>query len=194
MRRLWGETFAAFAASMVLAGAATAAVTSPGVGSSVTGNGGDTVLTFGFDNVATNHITLGGHSYSGRFFYSLADTFYCTNGSTTAHTISTFKDEPAAFPENIFQPFPAVTSSYHSFHYVFATKYRNATGSKVQGTATVAISGRIKQTGGKAGGPGSVVADGTIGIRVSDSCRTGTVKWTAKGHIVSPGSSSAAAQ
>jgi hypothetical protein len=185
MRRLIGAVIAAaFGVILVMPGTVLASVT-PGIGSYASGTdsaGG--ALSFGFDNLLDNNLRVG-TKVPGRFMYSLNSTFTCI-GKTTGYSVNTFDDEPAKYADNVLDPFPAVTRSYHSFSYLFTDKYRNASERKDLGTATVSFTGRIKQISGPAGGPGKVIANGTIGIRVSSSCRTGTLKWSAKGSIVKP--------
>jgi hypothetical protein len=183
---------AAVAAAPTAASGSSAA----GVGSSVQGRdsaGG--VFSFAFDALAhSNSVDNNRKPIVGAYMYSFGDTFNCSGqkGSKPEYSFNTINAPPSNYSQNVFQPFPAVNASYQSFHYVFKTKYqkavgnRNDMGTKNLGTVTVVVSGRIKQTSGPVGGPGKAIASGTIGMRVSGSCHTGTLKWTAAGSIVSP--------
>jgi hypothetical protein len=161
-----------------------------GVGSSVQGHdsaGGK--FFFAFDALAhSNSVTDSGAPISGAYMFNLGDTFNCAGkpASKPEYSFSTGGGAAPKYAQNIIQPFPAVSHSYQSFHYVFTVKYQNLAGTKNVGTATISVSGRIRQIGGPVGGPGKAVANGTIGIRVSSSCHTGTLKWSAKGSVVSP--------
>jgi hypothetical protein len=119
--------------------------------------------------------TVSGHDSAGGQFSFAFDAL--THGS-----------QYGRFKDGVIQPFPAVNHSHQSFHVVFSTKFQDGSGSKNEpGKAVVSISGRIRQTSGPVGGPGKAIADGTIGIRVNGACHTGTLTWSAKGSIVSPG-------
>jgi hypothetical protein len=170
----------------------------PGVGSSVQGRdsaGG--YFSFAFDALTHGSVNENRSPIVGAYMYSLGDTFNCkkTSSGMPQYAFNTFGPPVSPkFPQNVIQPFPAVNDSYQKFHYIFPIKYQAVTkannqvvltSSKSLGTATVSISGEIKQISGPVGGPGKAIANGTIGIRTS-SCHTGTLTWTAKGSIVNP--------
>lgn len=179
---------ATLAALVAVPGAALAA-SAPGIGSGVDGRdsaGGQ--FTFAFDALTHGSLTYNYLPISGAYMYSLGDSFNCSGkkGMKLTYSFNTFNQD-SSFTHDLIQPFPAVDHSYQSFHYLFSTKLQNASGLKnVPGKAVVSITGRIKQISGPVGGPGKAIANGTIGIRISSSCHTGTLKWTAKGSIVSP--------
>jgi hypothetical protein len=180
---------------IILASAAAAlAASAPGIGSSVSGRdsaGGQ--FSFAFDALTHGSQYDPGEPITGAYMYSLGDTFSCSGKKSTkksskkpAYSFNTLNN-PQPFRDGTMQPFPAVNDSYQSFHFVFSTHFQNGSGLKNEpGKAVVSISGRIKQTSGPVGGPGKAIANGTIGVRVSGACHTGTLTWSAKGPIVNP--------
>jgi hypothetical protein len=174
---------------ILISGTAALAASAPGIGSGV--NGLDSAggkFTFAFDALTHGSQYGPGQPIVGAYMYSLGDTFSCSNKKSKkpAYSFNTFNN-PQPFREGTMQPFPAVNHSYQSFHFVFSTHIQNGTGFKNEpGKAVVSITGRIKQISGPVGGPGKAIANGTIGIRLSSSCHTGTLTWSAKGSIVSP--------
>jgi hypothetical protein len=185
------KAIAASTAVVVILTSATAALaaSAPGIGSGV--NGRDSAggkFTFAFDALTHGSQYGPGQPIVGAYMYSLGDSFSCSNKKSKkpAYSFNTFNN-PQPFREGTMQPFPAVNHSYQSFHFVFSTHFQNGTGLKNEpGKAVVSITGRIKQISGPVGGPGKAIANGTIGVRVSGACHTGTLTWSAKGSIVSP--------
>jgi hypothetical protein len=174
---------------ILTSGTAALAASAPGIGSGV--NGRDSAggkFTFAFDALTHGSQYGPGQPIVGAYMYSLGDSFSCSNKKSKkpAYSFNTFNN-PQPFREGTMQPFPAVNHSYQSFHFVFSTHFQNGTGLKNEpGKAVVSITGRIKQISGPVGGPGKAIANGTIGVRVSGACHTGTLTWSAKGSIVSP--------
>ncbi len=188
-------TLAVVLASPVAALAHSAA----GVGSYVEGrDSADGYLGFAFDVLTHGSYNDNDSPIVGAYMYSLGDTFNCraSSGGKPQYAFNTFgPPHSPKFAQNIIQPFPAVNHAYQSFHYIFQIKYQAVTkatkqivltASKSLGTATVSITGRIKQISGPVGGPGKAIANGTIGIRASSSCHTGTLTWSAAGPITNP--------
>jgi hypothetical protein len=189
MHKLIRAVPAALAAAAVVPAVAFGS-TAAGVGSSVQGHdsaGGK--FFFAFDALAhSNSAFDNGTPIVGPYVFNLSDTFNCSGkkGAKPGYAFSTYGGAAKKYPQNIVQPFPAVDHSYQSFHYLFTAKYQNSTQTRTLGTATISVTGQIKQTSGPVGGPGKAIANGTIGIRVSGSCHTGTLKWSATGSIVNP--------
>jgi hypothetical protein len=182
----------AFTTLAVILAAPVAALASsaPGIGSSVSGHdsaGG--AFSFAFDALTHGSQYGPGAPITGAYMYSLGDSFSCSGKKSSKKPAYSFNtlNNPQPFKDGVMQPFPTVNDSYQSFHFVFSTHFQNGTGLKNEpGKAVVSISGRIKQISGSVGGPGKAIANGTIGIRVSGACHTGTLTWSAKGPIVSP--------
>jgi hypothetical protein len=177
-------------AVILAAPAAAVAGSAPGIGSTV--NGRDSAgghFSFAFDALTHGSQWDPGEPITGAYMYSLGDSFSCSgkkSSKTPAFSFNTLNN-PQPFKDGVMQPFPAVNDSYQSFHFVFSTHFLNGTGLKNEpGKAVVSISGRIEQISGPVGGPGKAIANGTIGVRVSGACHTGTLTWSAKGPIVSP--------
>jgi hypothetical protein len=166
------------------------AASAPGIGSGVSGRdsaGGQ--FSFAFDALTYGSQYGPGDPIKGAYMYSLGDSFSCSSKKSSKKPEYSFNtlNNPQPFRDGTMQPFPAVNDSYQSFHFVFSTHFQNGSGLKNEpGKAVVSVSGRIKQISGAVGGPGKAIANGTIGVRVSGACHTGTLTWSAKGSIVSP--------